>query len=160
MFFSFHSSKHILNDLIKFWWHWMMSSILRDLPNPLVWVVLIKSMDLPDVACWCERLIVQWKCNVYKTIILRKKQFWYCFWGVMAGEWYAHAGGGSNYLCLPLDPIFDKITPGVQGYSYVHGTEYEIGSHINIPNVHQNHDAPCAVCYIGSRGSHLVDTWP
>jgi hypothetical protein len=64
----------------------------------------------------------------------------------MGGEWYAHSGGGSNYLCLPLDPIFDKITSGVQGYSYIHGTEYEIGSHSNIfPKNIGNHDAPCAV---------------
>lgn len=74
----------------------------------------------------------------------------------MGGEWYAHTGGGSNYLCLPLDPIFDKITPGAQGYSYIHGTEYEIGSHTNIPSINQNHDAPCAVCYIESRGSHMM----
>jgi hypothetical protein len=46
----------------------------------------------------------------------------------MGGSWCHHHGGGSNYLCLPLNPIVDKITPGAQGYSYMYGTEYEISS--------------------------------
>jgi hypothetical protein len=75
----------------------------------------------------------------------------------MGGSGYAHSGGASNYLCLPLNPIFDKITPGTQGYSYVYGIEYESPPHSNIfhPNVH-DHDAPCAVCHTESRGSHLM----
>jgi hypothetical protein len=75
----------------------------------------------------------------------------------MGGSYFSHSGGASNYLCLPLNPIFDKINPGTQGYSYIYGTEYQSNSHPNTlsRNVH-NHDAPCAVCYVEARGSHLM----
>jgi hypothetical protein len=75
----------------------------------------------------------------------------------MGGSWYQHTGGGSNYLCLPLNPIFDKITSGFQGNSYMYGTEYQTSGQTNIfPKTLHYHDAPCAVCYTKSRGSHLM----
>ncbi|CAB4037067.1 Hypothetical predicted protein [Paramuricea clavata] len=77
--------------------------------------------------------------------------------GVMGGSYFTHTGGASNYLCLPLNPIFDKIISGFQGYSYMYGTEYELGAHSNMfPQNLYNHDAPCAVCYTESRSSHLM----
>ena len=77
--------------------------------------------------------------------------------GVMGGSLYDHTGGGSNYLCLSLNPIFDKTTSGKQGYSYIYGTEYEVSGNSNMfsKNLH-DHDAPCAVCYTESRGSELM----
>ncbi|XP_028395406.1 short-chain collagen C4-like [Dendronephthya gigantea] len=77
--------------------------------------------------------------------------------GVMAGSWYHHTGGASNYLCLPINPIFDKVTAGDQGGSYIYGTEYETHAYSNVfpRNIH-NHDAPCAVCHTESRGSHVM----
>ena len=77
--------------------------------------------------------------------------------GVMGGSWYNNHGGGSNYLCLPLNPIFDKTTSGAQASTYIYGTEYEISSQSNMftSNLH-SHDAPCAVCHTESRGSHLM----
>ena len=75
----------------------------------------------------------------------------------MGGSWFNHHGGGSNYLCLPLNPIFDKITSGAQGYSNMYGTEYQLSGHHNMfPKKLHNHDAPCAVCHTESRGSHLM----
>ena len=77
--------------------------------------------------------------------------------GVMGGSHYTHTGGGSNYLCLALDPIFEKTTPGTQGYSYMYGTEYEVSAFPNMfPRNLDDHDAPCAVCHTESRGSHLM----
>ena len=75
----------------------------------------------------------------------------------MGGSWHNHHGGGSNYLCLPLNPIFDRVTSGAQGHSYIYGTEYETGPHPNMfpQNLH-GHDAPCAVCHTESRGSHVM----
>ena len=75
----------------------------------------------------------------------------------MGGSFYANTGGASNYLCLPLNPIFDKITSGTQRHNNVYATEYQTFTHPNMfpKNVH-NHDAPCAVCYTKSRGSHLM----
>ena len=79
--------------------------------------------------------------------------------GVMAGSWFDHAGGGSNYLCLPLNPIYEKVAGGSQGSTYIYGTEYELfPSQKNIFqnwNLH-NHEAPCAVCHTESRGSHMM----
>ena len=75
----------------------------------------------------------------------------------MGGSYYTHTGGGSNYLCLALDPIFDKTTSGSQGNSYIYGTEYKVSGNSNMfpKNVH-DHDAPCSVCHSGSRGSHVM----
>ena len=68
----------------------------------------------------------------------------------MGGSWHDHHGGGANYLCLSLNPIFDKTIPGNQGLSYIYGTEYQVGG-----NLH-DHDAPCAVCHTELRGSHVM----
>ena len=76
----------------------------------------------------------------------------------MAGSHYSHSGGGSNYLCLPLNPIYEKLTGGNQGSSYIYGSEYEVSNQKQIfknSNLH-NHDAPCAVCHTSSRGSHMM----
>ena len=59
-------------------------------------------------------------------------------------------GGGGNYLCMPNDPQYTlNYSPGVQNYSYVYGTEYE-GPQLG----RENHNAPCAVCYIPTK--HVV----
>ena len=73
----------------------------------------------------------------------------------MGGSWYLNPGGGANYLCLPLNPIFDKIIPGSQDKSYIYGTEYEQSGNM-FPRELTNHDAPCAVCHAESRASHLM----
>ena len=58
-------------------------------------------------------------------------------------------GGASNYVCMPNEPQYTlRYLPGVQGYSYVYGTEYEYappGYNVN------NHNAPCAVCYVATK---------
>ena len=75
----------------------------------------------------------------------------------MAGSHYTHHGGGSNYLCLPKNPIYEKTVNGLQGSSYIYGTEYEVSSQPNIfPSKVHDHDAPCAVCHAESRGSHVM----
>ena len=76
--------------------------------------------------------------------------------GAVAGSHYSHHGGGSNYLCLPLDPIYEKYQAGHQS-TYIYGTEYEISSQRNIfPKYLHDHDAPCAVCHTKARGSHVM----
>lgn len=77
--------------------------------------------------------------------------------GVMGGSHYTHAGGGSNHLCMPLNPIYSKTINGNQGYSYVYGIEYEMNAHAPLfpKNLH-DHEAVCAVCHAESRGSHVM----
>ena len=65
--------------------------------------------------------------------------------GMTAGSWYADSGGGANYLCMPHNPQYGRYQPGVQGYSPIHGTEYQIGGGSPIATTYQ-HNAPCAVC--------------
>ena len=75
----------------------------------------------------------------------------------MAGSHSSHTGSGANYLCLPLNPIFDKIISGAQRYSYIYGTEYEVNAHRNMfPQDIHEYDAVCAVCHTDSRGSHVM----
>ena len=72
----------------------------------------------------------------------------------MGGEYYDHQGGGANYLCLPSNPKYDKYKNGHQSAGYMYGTEYEV-NHIFKKNI-DNHDAPCVVCFVESRGSMLM----
>ena len=76
----------------------------------------------------------------------------------MGGEHYTHPGGGANYLCLPQNPKYDKYKNGHQSSGYVYGAEYEVSDHNGDPfkrNLH-DHDAPCVVCFVKSRGSMLM----
>ena len=68
-----------------------------------------------------------------------------------AGKAYHnHKGGGGNYQCMPDDPDYAAFTPGVQGYSYMYGVEYEAHSGQPLSAVYQQ-NAPCAVCYSSNR---------
>ncbi|XP_029202488.2 macrophage scavenger receptor types I and II-like [Acropora millepora] len=78
--------------------------------------------------------------------------------GIIGGEQYSHYGGGSQYLCLPRNPKYNKYQDGHQYAAYVYGTEYEVSQYNGNPfdrNLH-DHDAPCAVCFVKSRGSMLM----
>ena len=76
----------------------------------------------------------------------------------MGGEHYTHYGGGSQYLCLPRNPKYDKYQNGHQSAGYVYGTEYEVRQYNRNPFDKKLHDrdAPCAVCFVKSRGSMLM----
>ena len=58
-----------------------------------------------------------------------------------------------NYLCLPLNPKYDKYKDGHQPAGYVYGSEYEVNGFNPLKkNVH-DYEAVCAVCFTKSRGS-------
>ena len=69
--------------------------------------------------------------------------------GRAGGTYFAHKGGAANYLCMPDDPDYLSYQPGVQGYNYVYGAEYEPGGG-PLEAVTQ-HNVPCAVCYASTR---------
>jgi len=75
--------------------------------------------------------------------------------GRMGGERYTHPGGGVNILCLPNNPKYGKYKDGQQNAGFVYGAEYELQFNPFKKNLH-NHDAPCVVCYVKSRGSMLL----
>ena len=75
--------------------------------------------------------------------------------GRAAGSWYNHKGGGANYLCLPNDPSYLQYTSGSQTLrNYVYGAEYETGD--GPLSTFHNHNVPCAVCYVSTRGTVLM----
>ena len=76
----------------------------------------------------------------------------------MGGEYYNNPGGGASYLCLPHNPKYDKYKDRHQAVGYVCSTEYKVNDYNRDPfkrNLH-NHDAPCVVCFVKSRGSMLM----
>ena len=77
--------------------------------------------------------------------------------GIIGSGGHEHNGGGAKYLCLPNNPKYDRYDDGWQGTGAIYGTEYEVSSFnpFTTSNLH-NHDAPCAVCYVKSRGSQLM----
>ena len=56
---------------------------------------------------------------------------------------------------MPDNPDYLQFASGVQGYSYVYGVEYNIGTGQPLYDVNQN-NAPCAVCMAVSRCSLLM----
>ena len=71
--------------------------------------------------------------------------------GRAGGTFSGHSGGGANHLCMPLNPQYSSYTPGVQGFSYVYGVEYE-----NPIGGTGNDDATCAVCYVSTQDIVLI----
>ena len=63
------------------------------------------------------------------------------------------SGGAANYLCMPEDPEYTLPSrPGVQGDSFVYRTEYESP----VLTSRNQHNAPCAVCFISSRNAVIM----
>ena len=73
--------------------------------------------------------------------------------GRTGSSFYLHQGGGANYICMPNDPEYSSYIPGVQGHSFVYGTEYE-GPPL-APGMIQ-HNAPCAVCNVSNKSRVLM----
>ena len=76
--------------------------------------------------------------------------------GRIGGGHYTHRGGGANYLCLPNTPKYGKYKAGNQGTAWVYGAEYEVSLFNPFEEKLHDHDAPCAVCFVESRGSMLM----
>ncbi|XP_002737843.1 uncharacterized protein LOC100375038 [Saccoglossus kowalevskii] len=76
--------------------------------------------------------------------------------GVMGVARHIHKGSGSNYQCLPLNPIHDDVVSGTGGYrALMYGSEYQMNTFSPLSAVH-DHDAVCAVCRVRSRGTVLM----
>ena len=114
-------------------------------------------MGLPGpqgVPCNCAQTYVRWgrtTCPVNQSTEL-------VYSGRAGGSWYDRSGGATNYLCMPDDPDYLQYAPGVQGYNYVYGVEFNLASGQPFrvqPNVN-SHNVPCAVCMAVSRCSLLM----
>ena len=70
--------------------------------------------------------------------------------GRAGGSDHKEKGGGSNLLCLPLDPNYLLYEPeSSDKRSYMYGTEYQ-DTNTLVANT-DDADAPCAVCYVATR---------
>src|SRR6218665_868377 len=80
--------------------------------------------------------------------------------GVAGGSWYVSTGGGSNYLCLPLDPIWGAYNEGVEKGSKLQGEEYQFPTAFGLNNNHNRplHDnnVPCVVCRSQTKSSVIM----
>lgn len=76
--------------------------------------------------------------------------------GIIGSGHYNHGGGGGKYLCLPNNPKYDKYSDSWQSNSFMYGTEYEVSSFNPFTNNLHDHEAPCTVCYVKTRGSQLM----
>jgi hypothetical protein len=60
------------------------------------------------------------------------------------------SGGGSNYLCLPKDPIWGAYNESVEKISKLYGAEYQNPLSLDLGNNNGQslfqHDVPCVVC--------------
>ena len=74
--------------------------------------------------------------------------------GKAAGSKWSNTGGGANYLCMPPHPQYSRYQGGVQGRSTLYGVEYEPqGGPLNSV---QEHDAPCALCFVSNREASIM----
>ena len=73
--------------------------------------------------------------------------------GRTGSTFHGHQGGAANYVCMPNDPEYTlPFRDGVQGYSYVYGTEYEDP----LVSERWQHNAPCAVCYLPTMNTVIM----
>ncbi|XP_045163648.1 short-chain collagen C4-like [Mercenaria mercenaria] len=75
--------------------------------------------------------------------------------GFAAGGHYTHAGSGSNYICLPKDPVWGNYSDGFQTADRIYGIEYHTSDYSYWKNFH-GQDAPCAVCRIPRNNVLMV----
>ena len=71
--------------------------------------------------------------------------------GRAGGTHNQHKGGAANYLCMPDDPDHLQYNSGTQGFSYIAGVEYWYGSGFPSLSAVNNHNVPCALCYVSTR---------
>ncbi|XP_035686191.1 short-chain collagen C4-like isoform X1 [Branchiostoma floridae] len=77
--------------------------------------------------------------------------------GYAGGTHYTHSGGGTNYQCLPTNPQWGRYQDGAQGWkAFMYGAEYDLNTDAPFSSSLDDHEVPCAVCYVPTRGSKLM----
>lgn len=72
-----------------------------------------------------------------------------------------HDGGGSNYLCLPENPKYDKndVIENEGNRAFIYGTEYELGDSNIFDRSGKSgtyFDAVCSVCQIKQKNTAIM----
>src|SRR6218665_4075162 len=80
--------------------------------------------------------------------------------GLAGGSFWDHTGGGSNYLCLPLQPIWKNYNEGAVKVSQLFGSEYQWPTGFKLNNNHylplHDNNVPCVVCRSYTKSSVIT----
>ena len=57
---------------------------------------------------------------------------------------------------MPHNPQYGEYVSGVQGYSSIYGTEYQINGGGPLSSTVHDDNVPCAVCYVSTRETLLM----
>ncbi|XP_065191370.1 uncharacterized protein LOC135822514 [Sycon ciliatum] len=77
--------------------------------------------------------------------------------GQMAGSPHLQTGGGSNFICLPMHPQYDKYRSGAQANSYLYGSEFQTDGNYFLPfGGLYDQNPTCAVCHVTGRSSQIM----
>ena len=75
--------------------------------------------------------------------------------GISAGSHYDKYGGGSNYICAVKTPLYLPYTTSHSTWrAHLYGAEYD--TRTTALNYIENHNAPCAVCYVSTRSTKIM----
>ena len=67
--------------------------------------------------------------------------------GTAGGSWYSHTGSGSNYLCMPSEPIYDEYVAGASSQrALLYSSEYQTQEGPQRMQSVLQHTPTCAVC--------------
>ncbi|XP_030847794.1 short-chain collagen C4-like [Strongylocentrotus purpuratus] len=78
--------------------------------------------------------------------------------GTIGGAHYTHSGSGSNYLCMPEEPIYDEFIASIDVYrAILYSSEYEVNTGPSRMQPKHDQTPTCAVCRAPSgRTSKLM----
>ena len=74
---------------------------------------------------------------------------------VLGGSSFA-TGGGASYLCVPLDPQYDTLTPNYFDGSLLYNVRYRNTDNGIFSNPSESRTVPCARCYTIDRPAVMV----
>lgn len=74
--------------------------------------------------------------------------------GILGGNYVKHSGGGSNQVCLPDTPKYDKFSSGAQQNGKIYPGKYETQAYTHLKQAHGKL-VRCAACY-NSQSSTLL----
>lgn len=75
--------------------------------------------------------------------------------GITAGSRLDKYGGGANYICAVKRPLYLSGTTSHSSWkTHLYGTEYDTIT--TVLDYIENHNAPCAVCYVPKRSTKIM----
>ena len=81
--------------------------------------------------------------------------------GFAGNEKYDQPGGGTNFQCMPNGAVYNKYYGnsggvGAQSSGFIAGVEYQSWFYGIFPDIANDNNVPCAVCYSNNRPSVMM----